>query len=171
MPSPLAGLDVRLQSERDVAALCGEQDLDLREPSVTAAYSRGDFCVAAYDGGLVAGYCWLAFAPLPHLDGVSVKFGRQVAWVYKSLVRPTHRGRGIAPHLYRYADAACRERGRTSSVICVESHNAPSVAAALRAGYADIGRAAYVRRGPVFLDWYSAPVREHGVSFFIPDRR
>lgn len=167
--TPLTGgFDVRLLSERDVAEVCGDRDLDLSGPNVTAAYSRGDFCVGAYEGGLLAGYCWLAFAPLHHLDGVSVKFDPRVAWVYKSLVRPSHRGRGIAPSLYRFADGECRARDRTTSLVCVESHNAPSVSAAVRAGYADLGRAAYIRRGPLFLDWYSGPVRKAGVSFFIP---
>jgi GNAT superfamily N-acetyltransferase len=162
-----SGLDVRLLSEPETTGLCREHDLDLREAAVATAYSRGDLCVGAYDGRLLAGYCWLAFAPLHHLDGVSVKFDPEVAWVYKSFVRSSHRGRGIAPRLYCFADTDCRARGRTISLVCVESHNASSIGAALRAGYSDSGRAAYLRRGPLFADWYSAPVRERGVSFFV----
>jgi len=165
---PPDGLRVGLLSERDALDLCRVADLNLREDSVAAAYARGDLCAAAFDAEAVVGYCWSAFAPLHHLDGVSVKFGPEAVWTYKSLVRPSHRGRGIAPHLYRFADTECRARDRTSSLICVESHNASSVSAALRAGYAPLGGAGYIRRGPLFLDWCSGPVRKRGVSFFIP---
>lgn len=149
-------------------ALSRDADLDLREDAVAAAAARGDLCLGAFaDGGLV-GYCWFAFAPLPHLDGVWVRFGPDIAWVYKSFVRPSHRGRRIARSLYRYGDRACRERGRNSSLICVESHNLPSVRAALAAGYGNLGGAGYLRRIGAFVQWRSPAVRKRGVSFFVP---
>lgn len=166
--APTAG--IRLLHEDDVAALCADQELDLRLDSVKAAFQRGDLCVGAFDGSTLAGYCWLAFAPLPHLDGVFVEFAGDVVWTYKSLVRHSHRGRGVAPALYRHADTTCLQRSRDRSLICVESHNVPSISAALRAGYHSAGRAAYVRRGSFFADWYSPGlVQRHGLSFFVPD--
>lgn len=169
-PALPATATIRFLERDETAALCVQGDLDLRRDNVVAAFRRGDLCVGAFDGDAIAGYCWLAFAPLHHLDGVSVKFAADVAWIYKSLVRPAYRGRGIAAALYVHADASCRERGRRCSLICVESHNKPSVVAATRAGYRSAGRAAYVRRGPVFADWYSpALVQRYGVSFFLPD--
>lgn len=164
-PSPLAPRRLR---EDEVLALCADPQLDLREDAVRAAFARGDLCVAVPDGDTVAGYCWFAFSPLPHLDGVWVEFGSHAAWTYKSLVRPSHRGRGIAPGLYRFADAACRERGRTLSLICVEEHNAPSIAAALRAGFAPSGRAAWVRRSGAVRTWHSDAVTQQGVRFYVP---
>ena len=167
-PPALAGFDIRALRPADLAALGRDPALDLRQEFVSAAQSRGDFCLGAYEGDRLAGYCWFAFAPLPHLDGVWVRFGSDIAWVYKSFVRTSDRGRGIAPALYRFADPACRERGRNTSVICVEFDNAPSAQAALRAGYAVAGRAGYLRRGPVFFQWGSAAARARGVSFFDP---
>lgn len=169
-PPSLPRVSIRVLREDDVVPLCADPDLDLRPEKVRAAYQRGDVCVAALEGSTLAGYCWLAFAPLPHLDGVFVQFAGDVVWTYKSLVRPSHRGRGIAPALYRHADAACLERSRNRSLVCVESHNVASIAAALRAGYENAGRAAYVRRGSFFADWYSPGlVQRHGLSFFVPD--
>ena len=101
-----------------------------------AAYAKGDLCIAALEGHTIAGYCWVGFSPVHHLDGVWVETAPSVAWTYKSLVRPSHRGRGLAPMLYRFADALSRERGRTTSVVCIEDHNVPSARAALNAGYA-----------------------------------
>jgi GNAT superfamily N-acetyltransferase len=162
------GIELRQVAEAEALALCGDAELDLRPEPVTAAYARGDLCVAAFDGAGIVGYCWIAFEPLPHLDGVWVAFGSDVAWTYKSLVRPSHRGRGIAPALYRYADARCSERGRALSLICVESHNGASVAAALRAGYVASGHAAYIRRGTTLHTWRSPAVARQGVKFSVP---
>lgn len=168
-PRELAqGIQLRLFGEPDVLALCRDPELDLRPDSVAAAYGRGDVCVGAFDSGVLAGYCWAAFAPLPHLDGVWVEFDRLTAWIYKSLVRNSHRGRGIAPALYRFADGPCLERGRRRSVICVESHNYGSVRAALRAGYASSGYGAYALRGRRILRWSSPAAKRHAVSFFLP---
>lgn len=163
------GIDFSLLRETDVMALCSDHSLDLRHDSVAAAYARGDVCVGALEGEAVAGYCWLALAPVPHLDGVWVKFAQSVGWTYKSLVRPTHRGRGIAPALYRFAGAAYLERGRTCAVICVESHNRPSIRAALRAGYESGGYGGYVLRGKRLRAWSSPAARERGVTFFLPE--
>ena len=167
---PQGPLELCFATELQVLDLCEQSDLDLRSNAVTRAFERGDLCVVAFDGGRLAGYCWVAFSPVPHLDDVWVRFGPDVAWTYKSLVRPAYRGKGLAGQLYRFGDAACLERARRCSVICVESHNTPSVTAAQKAGYADAGSAGYIRRGPVFLDWYSTPIRRDGVNFFVPAR-
>jgi GNAT superfamily N-acetyltransferase len=163
-----APLPVRSMREDELLALCGDPELDLRAEGVRAAFARGDVCVAVPDRETVAAYCWFAFAPLHHLDGVWVRFGPQAAWTYKSLVRSSHRGRGIASALYRFGDAACRERGRATSLICVEEHNTPSISAALRAGYSPGGRAAYVRRGTALHAWYSRALADNAVRFYCP---
>lgn len=168
-PPRHATLELSYATELQLVDLCGRAELDLRTASVAAAFERGDVCVVAYEGGRLAGYCWLAFAPLPHLDGVWVRFAADAVWTYKSLVLPAFRGRGIAPLLYRFADQRCLERQRRCSVICVESHNASSISAALKAGYAHAGSAGYLRRGGLFFDWYSTPIRRDGASFFVPD--
>ena len=164
--APAAGL--RLLAPGEVLGLCGDPALDLAADKVKAAFDRGDLCAGAFDADRLAGYCWFAFAPLPHLDGVWVDFGPQVAWTYKSYVRPEYRGRGIARHLYVFGDAPALERRRAVSVICVESHNRPSIAAARGAGYANAGWAGYLRRpGPVRA-WSSAAARGYGIRFIDP---
>lgn len=169
-PVTLPGLTLRLLDEAELLRACADPELDLREEGIRAAHARGDLCVGALDGDTLAGYCWLAFSPVHHLEGVWVRFGPGSVWTYKSLVRPGHRGRGIAPALYRHAGPLCLERGRAHSLICVESHNGASIAAALRAGYAAAGRAAYVRHGRFFADWYSETlVSRYGLEFFVPD--
>jgi GNAT superfamily N-acetyltransferase len=164
-----AGL--RLLDVHAVMALCGEAELDLAADRVASAFRRGDLCVAAFDGEQLSGYCWLAFAPLPHLDGAWVDFEPEAVWTYKSYVRPAHRGRRIAAALYRFADAECRARGRSRSIICVESHNGPSVTAARAAGYRGAGWAGYLRRPNGVQGWYSPQARALKVRFYDPGQQ
>ena len=163
-----AGLELRALPAEAVLPLCAEDDLSLRPEMVTAAFARGDACVAAFVGGSLAGYCWLSCVSLPHLDGVWVEFAPEVAWVYKSFVRPSHRGRGIAAALYGLTDREAHDRGRTLSVICVETRNTPSIAAARRAGYRCVGSAGYLHCGGLLVDWYSSWARRRGIAFHVP---
>ena len=163
-----AGLDLRVLGLPELLPLCSNPELNLRPDAVSAALARGDLCVGAFDGATLAGYCWFAFRPLPHLDGVWVRFDPAVAWTYKSLVLPAYRGRGIAAALYRFADPECRERGCRRSVICVERHNGPSIQAALRAGYAAEGYGAYLVRSKRFIAWSSLAAKGGGIAFFRP---
>lgn len=164
----VTGLALRMVRKDDALAHCADPDLDLRTAGVEEAFARGDLCVAAYEGTRLAGYCWIALAPLPHLDGIWVEFGPHAVWTYKSFVRLSYRGRGIAPALYRLADMTCRERGRSVSLLCVEAHNTPSIAAGLRAGYASSGWAGWLQRGSGFRAWRSAAVAQHDVRFYRP---
>ncbi|HEX6156190.1 MAG TPA: GNAT family N-acetyltransferase, partial [Burkholderiales bacterium] len=151
-----------------VLEVCNDPELDLRAPAVSQAYARGDLCVGAFQKEALVGYCWLAFSPLPHLDGVWVRFAPTTAWLYKSFVRTSHRGRGIAPALYAHGDQACAERGRRHSVICVESHNQPSVRAALGAAYRASGYGGYVLRAMPLSTWCTPAAKRHGIAFFLP---
>jgi GNAT superfamily N-acetyltransferase len=161
------GVEVRMLGEGDLARLCQRPELDLRTEKIAAAYARGDLCAGAYDSGELAAYCWFAFAPVPHLDGVWADFHRQGVWIYKSLVLPSHRGRGIAPALYRFTDGLCVERGRSFSICCIESHNRASIAAIRRAGYASAGYAGYLRRGTRVLAVSSPAASKMAVRFFL----
>lgn len=166
--APPASLAMRPLESREFAGLCADPGLELAEDRVRLALDRGDRCVGAFDGTQLVGYCWLAFRPLPHLDGVWVDFPPHAVWTYKSLVLPSHRGRGIAPALYRRADALAIERGRSVSLLCVEAHNRPSIRAALRAGYASCGRAGYLRRSRGLSTWRSPASRWASLRFYIP---
>jgi GNAT superfamily N-acetyltransferase len=160
-------LRLRLLREPEALSLCVEPALDLAPSKIRAAYARGDLCVGAFHGADVLGYCWFAFTAAPHMDRVWLDFPSDVVYTYKSFVRPMFRGRGIAAAMYRFADAAATDRGRRRAIICVESHNWPSIAAARRGGFSEAGYAAYV--GATRLrSWCSREAARHGLRFFIP---
>jgi GNAT superfamily N-acetyltransferase len=162
-----ARTDHRLLSEREAFAACADASLDLAAEKVQAAYSRGDLCVGAFVGDTLAGYCWFAFSAAPHLDGVWLDFPADLVYTYKSYVRPVYRGRGMAAAMYRFADGAALVRGRKAAIICVESHNWPSIAAALRGGFSRVGYAAY-RSGNRLRAWCSTAAADQGLRFFVP---
>jgi GNAT superfamily N-acetyltransferase len=166
-PGPASRLDYRWMSEPDVLALGADAALDLTAAKVRAAYDRGDLCAGAFAGGELAGYCWFAFSAAPHLDGVWLDFPPDLVYTYKSYVLPAFRGRGIAAGLYRFADPESLERGRKLAIICVESHNRPSIAAAKRAGFSSAGYAAYVG-GAHVRAWRSRRAADQGLRFFVP---
>ena len=161
-------VDCRLLPEREVLALCADPVLELVPSKVQAAYRRGDLCVGAFQDGELAGYCWFALSPSPLMDGAWLEFPDQVVYTYKSYVRPAFRGRGIAAALYGFADAHFLERGRTHAVLCVESHNRPSIAAARRSGFAEAGYAAYLAGGRLGA-WRSRAAAGYGLRFFVPE--
>jgi hypothetical protein len=164
---PSARLDYRLLSEEAVLALCADPSLDLTAIKVRAAYARGDLCVGVFNGAELAGYCWQASAAAPHMDRAWIDFPADVVYTYKSYVRPAYRGRAIAASMYRFADEAWLERGRRHAIICVESHNYPSIAAAKRAGFSSAGYAGYV--GAAHLRaWCSSGAARYRLRFFAP---
>jgi ribosomal protein S18 acetylase RimI-like enzyme len=162
------GVVCRLLKEREALALCADPALDLVPLKVQAAFARGDVCVGGFQHGVFAGYCWFALSPLPQLDGAWLEFPDHVVYTYKSYVRPAFRGRGIAAAMYRFADALFLKQGRTHAVLCVESHNEPSIAAARRSGFADAGFAAYVG-GQRLRAWRSRAAAGYGLRFFLPE--
>ena len=161
-------VDCRLLPEREVLALCADPVLELVPSLVQAAYRRGVLCAGAFQDGELAGYCWFALSPSPLMDGAWLEFPDQVVYTYKSYVRPGFRGRGIAAALYGFADAHFLERGRTHAVLCVESHNRSSIAAARRSGFAEAGYAAYLAGGRLGA-WRSRAAAGYGLRFFVPE--
>ena len=164
-PGPL---EYRLMEEGDVLPLCADTSLDLAASKVRAAYGRGDLCIAAFERGDLAGYCWFAFSAAPHMDRSWLDFPPELVYTYKSYVRPAFRGRGIAAGLYRFADPVFLERGRKTALICVESHNWPSIAAAARGGFSAAGYAAYIG-GARLRAWCSRTAAGLGLRFYVPE--
>jgi GNAT superfamily N-acetyltransferase len=160
-------LDYRLLNERDVLLLCADGSLDLTASRVLAAYGRGDLCVGAFHNAELAAYCWFAFSAAPHMDRAWLDFPSDVVYTYKSYVRPAFRGRGIAAAMYRFADPEFLERGRSHAIICVESHNWPSIAAAKRGGFSAAGYAAYAGDTNL-LTWRSRRAAGYGLRFYVP---
>lgn len=162
-----ATYDIGAMTEDEVLAECRDPALDLSDTSVRAAYARGGQCIGARQRGALVGYVWFAFDTAPHVNGIYVRVPPGTIYRYKAFVRPAHRGNGIAPAMYRYADRVFSERGRGGVVNCIATHNFASIAASMRSGARPLGHLAYWRSACRFLAFHSRAVRQLGLRFYV----
>jgi ribosomal protein S18 acetylase RimI-like enzyme len=166
-PAP-PGLELRALSQAELLSRCRDPELDLREAMIQEALRRGDLCLGALDGGTLLGYVWFAYQTAPHVDGVWVKVPPHAVYRFKSFVRPTFRGRGIAAALYGVADAVVARPGLDSVVDCVAVQNPASIAATLKSGSRPLGAIAYWQASRWFVAFHSRSVRRLGLRFYHP---
>jgi hypothetical protein len=124
-------------------------------PEHAAARRRGGVhCLAAYSGGALIGFHWIALGPYddemvrcryqPLPDGAS-------AWSFDLRIEPAHRGGFAYARLADATAALLRGHGRTHVASYVEAYNRGAVAAEERLGGRRIGRAVHLRLGPLQL--------------------
>jgi GNAT superfamily N-acetyltransferase len=166
-PAPPPGLELRSVSAAELRRHSADPALGLREPMIADVLGRGDLCLGALEGGILAGYVWLAYEAAPHVHGIWVQVPARAVYLFKSFIRPSHRGRGIAAALYRAADALATRPGRELVVSCVEAHNHPSIALSLKDGSRPLGALAYWRAGPWYAAFHSPAVRRLGLRFYL----
>jgi hypothetical protein len=154
-PRTAGGLSYRLLSAQEVQNFCADPELDLDEAFVTAATSRRDVCVGAFDGETLVGYAWLAFAAAPYQDSVWVKFDMRACYTYKAFVRPQWRGREIERTLRIVADDLCIWSGKSFAISFIDIRNQVSIAEAQRGGAQTVATAGYVE--PMGMNWAVRP--------------
>lgn len=161
------GLRYGALAEAEALAWCADAELELSEASVRAAYARGDICVGARENGAPVGYLWYAYGPTPHIGEVWIDCGPRARYSYKAFVRPSHRGRGIAPELYRQAYWIAPLRARTATLLAIDLGNDASLRASLRAGRRVVGYAGFLMRGGrLVFAWRSPGAKKYGFRFF-----
>lgn len=143
-----------------------DPELDITEELVRAAFKRGDICVGALRNEVLTGYSWFAFGTAPHLNGLWVAFAAEARYAYKSFVRPAFRGSGVMTDMILYADAICREKGKTSGIGFIESHNFASYRAANRSGARTVGYAGYLNCLGRTFTFRSAGAKRHDFRFY-----
>jgi RimJ/RimL family protein N-acetyltransferase len=154
-----------VMAEAQLLAACADADLDLNESQVRAALRRGDVCVGVFDGDRVIGYVWYAFQPAPYAAGILVEFDARTRYLYKTWLRPSHRGRGIAPELYVRAEALCPREGRGAGVTIAHVDNTASIRAMERAGWRRVGYAGCLARFGRVLSFSSFGAWTYGFRF------
>jgi hypothetical protein len=156
---------VRIATRTELMSAAGDPAMSLRPESIDAALSRGDICVAAFDGNRIVAYVWRSFSTAPHIEGLWVRFDRPYRYGYKALTLPEFRGRHLQDALALSTDALCNERGFTKGVGIVESHNYPSVRSDLRRGNRLAGWAGYFSLFGKVYPFRSPGARKHTFRF------
>ena len=160
-------LTLRLVNEQELLRHCAPE-LDLSAAHCRSAFARGDFCVAAFDGDIVAGYEWIAFGPTPHIEGVWVDFHSRARYCYKQFVRTGYRGRRIAAAISLFADAWCAQRAYESTVSFIAIENRASWHAASSIGSRTIGYAGYFSAFGLFAGFRTPGTVSTGFRFYVP---
>lgn len=168
-PAAPPGIALRLLSAREALAACAEPALELATDSVQAALDRGEACVGAFEAERLVGYAWFARQAAAHVEGIWMDFGHEAVYIYRALVRPEYRGRGIAAAMYRAADRPFLAQGRSSAVICIDSSNRASLRAAKRSGARTAGFAGYFKAGRMFFPFDTPGARRIGFGFHRPE--
>lgn len=134
-----ADLTVRWLSVSEAVAAAADVELDLAPVWTRRAYSRGDRCLGAYLDGRLAGYLWTSRGHALRDERVAVRIAENAQYRFKAFVRVAHRGRGIAPALYRAANRLGAAAGMTHALLCVSPFNGPSLAAVRNSGARRVG--------------------------------
>jgi GNAT superfamily N-acetyltransferase len=164
------GLQVsnRLMTEAEMLAYCDDDELELSQEKVRAAFRRGSLCVGALRDGTLLGYVWLAFGPTPHVNGVRVEFPPDARYTYKSFVRPLWRGQRIAARLAAHGDALCVKRGRTRTASFIDIDNYPSIRSSEAMGTKTVGFAGYLHCLGMVFAFRSPGAKRFGFRFHKP---
>jgi len=161
------GVEVRILAESE-AHRFADAELEVDESKALAAFGRGEVCVGALQEDRLVGYAWFALAAAPHIAGIWMDFDRSAVYTYRAFVKAAFRGRGIASALYRFADARFMSAGRRFAILCIDSANQSSLAAARRSGAHAIGRAGYWQALGRFIGFQSRGAARAGFRFFVP---
>jgi ribosomal protein S18 acetylase RimI-like enzyme len=160
-----SGLRYAALTEGELLAWCRDPELELDEQRMRAALRRGDLCVGVSDQGTPVGYVWFAFRSAPHVHDTWVRLPSGARYLYKAFIRPSYRGRGIAPEMYVRASRMCPRRGMSFGVLTVDADNSRGLSTALRSGWNPVGSAGFWLLPPWALPFRSAGARRYGFAF------
>lgn len=166
---PPPGITVARVDRDEMISLCEVAGLQFSAGNIRAAFSRGEVCVAAKDGGRIVGYCWFARTAAPHVHGVWMDFNPGLIYSYRGFVIPSYRGRRIARSLYMAADSSLRKLGFSRMLVCIASHNSASMRAAQHAGFRRTGWIGYLQSDRRLWLVRTPAVKECGFRFYVPD--
>lgn len=165
MIRPTDELTVRRATREDLVAAAAENPDQLSQAFVDQALSRGDYCVAAFDGAQMVAWAWASFDRAPHDDGLWVKVEAPFSYGYKWYTKPDYRGKGIILQLTVLRDRIGAESGRTHSVGFIETHNYASWQASKRLGSQSVGYAGYLKLRGRSYPFRTRGAAQHSFSF------
>jgi hypothetical protein len=162
---------VRALTEADLLEGTKDDDLDLEPAFIRSALSRGDLSWGAFESEKLVGYTWRSPAMAPFRDGLWIRIGHPLHYVYKSYTRTTHRGKGIHIAITRVADQHMLELGRPAEVGFIDIANLQSLAAARSLGRRKVGWAGYMKLFGRCFTFRTPGVAATRSEFFVPGAR
>jgi hypothetical protein len=166
---PIPALEVGLVDERRLRQAARDPGTGLTAQGVAAALARGEVCLGAFVGDVLASHVWITRdLPHPHLqDDVFVRFDPRWGYIRWAFTRPEYRGLRLYGVVKGLALQAELQRGGHGLLSLVEVANFESLRAAERIGCRTIGYAVTTRLANRRVTWTSAGSRAFGVSLVV----
>ena len=162
---------VRALTEADLLEGSKDDDLELEPAFIRSALARGDLSWGAFENDKLVGYTWRSPSIAPFRDGLWIRIGMPLHYVYKSYTRTTHRGKGIHVAITRVADQHMLEIGRPAEVGFIDIANIQSLGAARSLGRLKVGWAGYVKLFGRRFTFRTPGVAATRSEFFVPGAR
>jgi hypothetical protein len=141
----------RLIGADAMSAYAGPEN-DLNEQTLEQARSKGDQCMALFNGDTLAAYGWYSSQPTDISDELRLCFKNKYVYMYKGFTNKKFRGERLHAIGMTLALQEYLRRGFLGMVSIVLSRNFSSRKSGYRMGYRDFGRIYVLEtRGRYFL--------------------
>jgi ribosomal protein S18 acetylase RimI-like enzyme len=138
------------------------------DAAMADALARGrGLCFAAFSGGRLAAYGWLALGSVDPQDcgGVGLELPADAAYFYNGFTVPEFRGRGLYAALIGRSLQAISDRGVSHLLLSVHWTNWAALRSSRRLGCRDLGWFVGILRGRFRLIFSPRAARRLGIGF------
>jgi GNAT superfamily N-acetyltransferase len=168
---PPEGIRMCVMRLEELLEASADAELGLEPEFIRRALEHGDLVVGAFERDRLVGLQWRTSVAAPFFEDLWIRTGPRYHYVYKSFVRPSHRGMRIHSALSRLADRYSAEKGCIGELGVVNIANVASLGAAKSLGRRRIGYAGYVTLFGHCLSFRTAAVKALGIVIFTPRAR
>ena len=154
-------VEMRLLGPEDVEAYARFRGLPVEHVTARRRFEKGDACIAAWLGDEIVSAGWYSFGTAWVDDiGRGLRLAPGEVFGYDLYTAESHRGLGVASQRGRWAADYLRAEGFRTVVAGISPQNLPVRGPARKLGYDTLGRAGFLRLGPLRRDF----VRPEGGS-------
>jgi len=159
------GITLRVIRPEELFKATNDPELEISPDFVRAALARGDMAFGAFDGDSLVAYTWRTFTAAPQ-NGLWVKVSRPYRYGYKSLTRPSYRGKRLHAAVSLFSDAYFLDEGYTHDAGYNAIENFSSQAMRKYLGTTLIGYAGYLKWRGHYIQFRTPSVKRIGFEFF-----
>jgi len=147
-------VEMRLLGPDDVDAYARFRALPVEQVTARRRLEKGDACIAAWHGDEIVSAGWYSFGTAWVDDiGRGLRLGQGQLFGYDLYTAESQRGRGVASERGRWAAAHLRGEGYRTIVAAISPQNLPMRGPTQKLGYDRLGRAGFLRLGPLRRDF------------------
>lgn len=157
--------EVRVATASELIAASADPVNDLDPDWVKQAHSRGEICVAVFEGDKILSYVWRAFAPSPHEKGLWVHFDPRYVYSFKAFTPPAYRQQRLQHVVIYELDAWLLDRGYRHFISFIETHNYPSLTSGKKRNNRRVGYAGYLILFGRIIPFRTPGAKKHGFAF------